>query len=916
MRVLIVRMRTLEEFPVTTYLQLKALPARSTAVLTVNNRLARRVIQVLAAQISAPTIATSGKAAPVRTSEIPMVAPWSGWLSHLLAQLSFHEDIPAPAHVLDAFAAQTLWARVIEQAEQARPLLDINQAASAAMQADALIDEWNIAVEESAYTQEYLSFERWRDAYRTRLHALDALDPNLLIERVILHLSIIAKQTDPADFSLPAQLVIAGFSEVSPRMSRLLDVLMQLGVEISTLQDEEEAAVQISRVMSANAQSEWLAAAHWARQQLDTFPEGKFAIVAIGLDAEVPYARRVLDQVLSDSAQTPHAFNVAVARPLAQWRAGRAMLAWLRTFVLMKEQSGAEPIDFGAALLSGHCAGHAVEMGQRARIDARWRDYQTTRINLAAWTRAIEGLPMLAPAWQRAWQDWQSYPRQCEANQWAQYFRTTLSTLGFPGQARQSSVAYQVTEALDALLDRFAMLTPVLGRVTASEAWSTLSRLARSAPFQPQRDPGARLDVLGLLEAEGGRWDAVWMLGLTDDVLPASARPNPFIPLSALRVARAPRATPEREHEWAGQIYLQLCRTAPRIIVSAARQEGERGLRASPLIAGAPEIADCWTPDIALNPVVLLDELIDDRGPPVLLSDITPGGVNVLETQSCNPLWGFVRHRLRVRGLEPYATLPSKTLRGIFLHAVMQRIWEHLGDQDRLLAMQESGALIPLIQEIVRTEALRTLHDYPEMWQRLEAERADTLVQAWLMQESKRTPFVVSQIEQKRLLEIGTQSRKLRLELRLDRLDTLGDNRQLVIDYKSGAKLPDVLKDWRQDRPVHLQLPSYAALMGADGATEGLAGFILVQLHSKGVTTMGLVDKDADLNLKGPKNIEEAKFVDATWTQVMHRMNHSITGLADEFLLGVAVNQSWRKNDLQYCDVLPILRVYDERDDE
>lgn len=319
-------MHSLEEFPVTTYQQLKELSARDTAVLTVNNRLARRVIQVLAAQIAAPQAAVPGATAPVRTSEIPMVAPWTGWLSHVLAQLSFQEHIPAPAHVLDTFAAQTLWARVIEQAEQARPLLDINQAASAAMQADGLIDEWNITVEASAYTQEYLSFERWRDAYRTRLHALDALDPNLLIERVILHLGTIATQTDLADFSLPAQLVIAGFSEVSPRMSRLFDVLMQLGVDISILQDEDVCAGQVSRVMSPNAQTEWLAAAHWARQQLDTHPEGKFAIVAIGLDAEVPYARRVLDQVLNDSAQTPHAFNVAVA---GLWRSGvRAGQCW------------------------------------------------------------------------------------------------------------------------------------------------------------------------------------------------------------------------------------------------------------------------------------------------------------------------------------------------------------------------------------------------------------------------------------------------------------------------------------------------------------------------------------------------------------------------------------------------------------
>lgn len=903
-------MHTPQDFPAIDFERLRTLPPRSTAVLTVNNRLARQVIQTLAAPLAQADSAFTKHAA-----EIPMVAPWSGWLAHVLAQLSFQEHLPAPSYVLDSFAAQTLWARVIERAEADRPLLDVNQAASAAMQADVLLDEWHIDVPESDITAEYESFSRWRGLYREQLHKLDALDPNLLIERVIVHLAAIAAEGSSA-LTMPAHVVIAGFSELPPRMGRLLDVLVLLGVSITILHQKNTEPGDVARVSASSAQAEWLAAAHWARAQLDADPQANLAIVAISLDAQAPYARRVLERVLADGVQAPHAFNVAVARPLSQWRAGRALLAWLRTFVLLKDQSGGEPVDFGQALLSGYCAGDTQEQGARARIDASWRDYQTTRINLNAWTRAIEALPLLAPAWQMGWQAWQSYPRQAHAHQWAEYFRATLATLGFPGQAQQNSVDYQVTEALDALLDRFAGLTPVLGRVSSTQAWSALSRLTNNSPFQPQRDPLARLDVLGLLEAEGGRWDAIWMLGLTDEVLPAAARPNPFIPLPALRQARAPRATPEREYDWAQQIYRQLCLTAPQIVVSAARQEGERGLRASPLIAAIPESEDLWTPNLSALQPSALEVLNDDCGPALNVSEITPGGVNVLETQACNPLWAFVRHRLRVRGLQPYASLPSKTLRGIFLHAVMQRVWEVLVDHAHLVALYARGDIESWIVDLVSDEAAKKLDDYPVMWQQLEAERAYLLVAQWLAQEVQRTPFVVTEIEQKRLLVIGSATQQLRLELRLDRLDTLEDGRQLVIDYKSGTKLPDVLKDWRQDRPVHLQLPSYAALMGAEGAARGLAGLVLVQLHSKAVTTMGIIATDAKLGLSGPKTIEDAKYSDASWAQMMARLNHSITLLADEFASGQAVNRSWRKSDLQYCDVLPILRVFDGDDDE
>src|SRR3546814_1191732 len=81
-------------------------------------------------------------------------------------------------------------------------------------------------------------------------------------------------------------------------------------------------------------------------------------------------------------------------------------------------------------------------------------------------------------------------------------------------------------EAFDGLLDSLARHAPVMGKLGFSSAVGLLQRLAHETPFQPQRDPAARLDVLGFLESEGGRWDGVWVLGLTDEVLSAAPKPN------------------------------------------------------------------------------------------------------------------------------------------------------------------------------------------------------------------------------------------------------------------------------------------------------------------------------------------------------------------------------------------------------
>src|SRR5699024_7850170 len=107
------------------------------------------------------------------------------------------------------------------------------------------------------------------------------------------------------------------------------------------------------------------------------------------------------------------------------------------------------------------------------------------------------------------------------------------------------------------------------------QAQTLLDRMVAEAIFQPQRDPKARIDVLGLLEAEGGRWDAVWVVGLTDEVLPAVVKPNPLLPISALRRANAPRATPERELAWAEVVFRSLQETAPILICSYPRYAGD-----------------------------------------------------------------------------------------------------------------------------------------------------------------------------------------------------------------------------------------------------------------------------------------------------------------------------------------------------
>jgi RecB family exonuclease len=385
-----------------------------------------------------------------------------------------------------------------------------------------------------------------------------------------------------------------------------------------------------------------------------------------------------------------------------------------------------------------------------------------------------------------------------------------------------------------------------------------------------------------------------------------------------LRQAQAPRATPERERQWAEKIFESLCHTAPTIVVSSALFEGERALRPSPLIVSLEPSTDLWTPSRPEHVAALLERVPDERGPIVTENEKISGGIGLLETQARNPLWAFIRHRLGVRGLPAYTELAYKMQRGMFLHGVLQRIWEELRDQEALHEAVVQRTLDSQLERIAHEVGRKELHAFEETLQRLEIERGLVVVRQWLALEEARLPFEVIEVEQKRELSV----KGLTLEVRLDRLDAVGETKdRVIIDYKTGAALPKVLNDWKTPRPLNLQVPAYAMMLGQAGAADeqtsaNTAGLVLVQLHSKETVVAGLVERDS-LGLQGPKTLDEAKFKDENWPALLLRLQTATETLADEFVSGHALNQAWNKTDLEHCDVLPLLRLYeDEPSDE
>jgi len=883
-----------------------------TLVLTVNNRRARGLLGRLAAQLDADK---SGAGKSVLA--LPEIVPLQAWIGRLIEQQAFSHETSLPAHQVDGFGSLLLWQEVIRACEAEHYLLNEAQAARLAREADQLMSNWRLTVPPLAQTPDGRRFAVWRKAYRARLAALDAQDDVIGLEQVCAGLAALKNSQDsqknPHLFPNLQVLVLAGFTEIHPRLQQILGFFQASGVRVQCLQETSHAPPALRRLCAPSPQQEWQWAVAWARQQLQTHPEGRFAIVAPQLEGQLAFAHRLLHGGLP-----PRSTNIALARPLTDWPLVRAALLWLRVMA-DAAQGRCAPARAGAALLAGHCAAHAAEGGARARLDAQWRHKAVLRLSPQEFAQALQNqAPHLAAAWAQV----QAQIQQADVGanphiaHWVQHIKQLLTLLGFPGLGSLDSTQHQILQAFERALDALARQQVVLGRINFAQAVQTLQALLAQTGFQPQREINARLDVLGLLEAQGGRWDAVWVLGLTDDQLPSTPKPNPFIPLAVQRQAGTPRATPEREREWARASWQALQQCTPDLTLSSAAFDGECELRPSPLIAMLPVVdaGQLFSDEQdTVKTAAVMEYLIDDRAPPLVsltasaqtTTQTTAGGVGVLEAQARNPLWAFVKYRLHARQLPAHTAdvvAGQQALRGTFLHACVELFCTQIRSQQALQQLMAEHKLSDVFRQHIHHAAQRHLRDWPAALRTLECERALDVLLAWAQMESERSPYEIVALEQSQVWVRGG----VRLNLKLDRVDRLRSDEILIIDYKTGMGALRPQRDWLRTPPVNLQLPLYAALL----EEQDVAALVLLRLHARNVQALGL--SGSDVGVSGITTLAACKSADTDWRGLLLGWRQTLEALADDYAHGRAANITRQPDDLQYCDVLPFLRLNEQ----
>ncbi|MGH8714508.1 MAG: PD-(D/E)XK nuclease family protein, partial [Casimicrobiaceae bacterium] len=770
---------------------------------TPNRRLARRLQAAFDAALAA-----RGR----RAWATPTILPYATWLETLWDRvLASGERAAESRALLSAAQATALWEQVIE--DSGATLADTRGAAALASDAWSLVHAWGAGGESwRSWTSpgdehDPSLFAAWADAYLARQRRLGTLDGAQLADAIAARAAAIADGSH--------ELLLAGFSELTPQQARLFAALESAGAVWREADPLPARAVHATRTSASSPRDELAAALAWARAHSIAHPGTRVGIVVLDLaerrDAVVALAQDMLApaSILPGRTRSEASFEVSLGTPLTAVPLVAAALDLVTMTTVPLSLAAA------AALLRSAYLADADALWQRhAALERRWLEHGVRTLSLSDVIAAIAPhAPEMAARW-KSGRDALHVTRATTPREWADAWRAWLVAAGWPGTRSLDSAEFQARKAWENLLAQFVSLGAVRPRLNAGAAIAALRGTAGEILFQPEGGD-ASIQILGLLEGAGLDFDALWVAGLSADRWPAAPRPNPLLPVAWQRDRGVPRASAQRELVFARALTERFARAADEVTFSSAAEIDDHPLSPSALIAVYPpkpalRRPETWSDSIAPG---TLERLDDDRAPPLPSGSRVSGGARAIQTQSDCPFQAVARHRL---GAEAWPAAPpglAASERGKLVHATFAAFWTAVPDQSVLRAPAR-GALDARVAAAI-VSGLGSVpqarwRNVPDAVRAAEARRLERLLHAWLDIERARPPFAVAAIEAPRTLTLGG----VVFRMRLDRVDALDGGGVAIIDYKTGvAERP---RQWFDDRPRASQLGMYALAQRAE----------------------------------------------------------------------------------------------------
>jgi len=874
-------------------LPIDAANLEDSTLLTVNNRLAQELHKRYDQHQAA-----LGK----RVWPTPDIKPWSAWLRQSYEHLI---DSGLTTRVLlNQHQERLLWERVVRNSREGANLLRPSAAARTAQQAWQLVNDWQLEHDQlladaSEETRIYLGWQQAFSDICTRQQLISTAElPGLLLQAA-----------RSGDLECPGAFRLVGFDILNPMQSSLIDALRNQGVMIETEHPADQQGSK-RRLELADPEAEMRAAANWARNHVEEKPDAQIAIVSPSLEKQRDTLARICTEVISPHSLLPGhpkqtTFNLSLGLPLAQY----PLVAHLMLGLKLALKKPLPSNDISALLRSPFIGGHSSEWDRRAQLDFELRNDGLPQIDLFRLLHRAHHFdelsnahtPQLVERLQAFLTKLEKLPTEDTPNAWAGHLLQLIECLGWPGDHALDSSEYQQAAKLRETISTFSSLARVQRQMRFSEVIRRLGQLCEETVFQPQ-SAATSIQVLGILEAAGMQFDAIWLLGMDDQTWPPSASPNPLLPSRLQRELGMPHASSDRELQFARELTGQLFACAPHVIVSHAVSNGDREQRPSPLTAMLP-IADDFHIEYsdALHQAALPRGTTEQLPSPEALppEGSPPGGSWLLSDQSACPFRAVGRHRLKARPLPETSSAPSPGLLGAMVHDLLKRVWDEIQTAEKLRSLDDD-ALRALIEPHARgtlTDLGRRRPDvFTEHFIELEIQRLCELLLDWLNLEKQRAlPFRVLRTEEKQQVELGGLS----LRLQADRVDQLNDGRLVIIDYKTGEQAD--AKGWLDPRPTELQVPLYCV-----EAEQPPAAALIARVHARSTVFKGSA-QDGNI-VPGIEAFEGDETV-ADWQQLLQHWRSALMELAAEIRAGRADIEPQEDKTCTYCELGSLCRI-------
>ncbi len=824
--------------------------------------------------------------------------PWHAWCRRSYEQVALCSS--SRSLVLGDKQQLWVWLQIVNQSGYRQQLLQTPATAKQAMLSYQLCRQWHIPIFPDAVflTAEAQAFRAWVSSYEKYKQTHRCIDeaelPDLLIEHVEL--------LQYAD----RKIVFYGFDSIDSQQQRLINALQEQQVDVQLLETGKRN--KNTAVYEANdKQSEFKAAACWARTKLESNPDATIGIVS-------PRLKQVREQLLShlNAVLTP----ALVLEPLQQsnqvWSIaqGIPLIDYPMIDCAMELLAlGKRKIDtntLGKLLHAEFIKGAQSEYAARALLDEAIRQFGEQQLSLKSFYRFAERhceYQQENILFVQLIKDFEitflSHPRTQTLRQWAVLFSELLTIFGWPGERGLNSVEHQTLSAWHDCLAELGKLDTANIKLDYSAALSQLNRIVTDSFFQPETAE-TPVQVAGLEACAAMHFDYLWVLDMQDDLWPEAAVVNAFIPNICLHEAGVPTANADTRLQQAQTMTGFLQQSATEVVFSYCLQDGDRECRPSPLIQQWQDrkLTDNITyqsPQQLIYNAMQIEQFTDTQGPEISDDDKRVAGGSVLfKDQSLCPFRSFARHRLQARALSLTDIGLSAAERGNLTHRALQFLWQRIGDHAKLLYLsaQELQRLIQsVVSETLKQQAAEQPETYTERFTTLEQKRLEQLLAQWLEVERLRSPFKVIATEEWQHITFHD----LELRLRIDRLDELADGRCIVIDYKTGLAST---QDWESDNPSDPQLPLYAVTSEHEIAAVAFASLKPGRLQFYG--------QAEDAGLLPRVKVDETQ----SWQQRLTEWQTVLQRLALEFRTGKA-NVDPVISACRYCDLASLCRIYE-----